>query len=43
MKPLETQLHEDTTKRKLQLNLITKDMKSEDQTAVIKTKDSLRK
>jgi len=43
MKPVKRQLHEVSIKRKLQINLIIKEMKLEDQKAIIKTKDNLGK
>jgi hypothetical protein len=43
MKPVERQLHEVSMKRKLQFNLLIKEMKLEDQKAIIKTKDNLGK
>jgi hypothetical protein len=43
MKPVEGQLHEVSMKRKLQFNLIIKEMKLEDQKPIIKTKDNLGK
>ena len=42
-KLVETQLHEVSMKRKLQFHLIIKEMKLEDQKAIIKTKDNLGK